>query len=125
MPIPGPPEARLLDERTLQQALINLLNNAADASRERLALHARWDRDALQIEILDRGPGVRPDTSKPLLRPLETDKAHGLGLGLFLTHAALQRLGGEVVLSDRDGGGTCTRVRLPLTRMDDGRRPEG
>jgi len=70
----------------LQQALINLLNNAADVFRERLELHARWEQDFLQIEILDRGLGVRPGTRKPLLRPMETDKARGMGLRLFLTH---------------------------------------
>ncbi len=121
--VPGPPQARILNERTLRQALINLLNNAADASRDGLALHVHWDSETLQIEILDRGPGPHPHTRQSLLRPLDTDKADGLGLGLFLTHAALQRLGGEVVLLDRDGGGTRTRVRLPLTGWEDGRDP--
>ena len=41
-----------------------------------------------------------------------------MGLGLLLTHATLQRLGGDIVLFDRQGGGTCTRVRIPLTQPD-------
>jgi two-component system sensor histidine kinase RegB len=45
---------------------------------------------------------------------LFTTKHKGLGLGLFLTYTTLRRLGGEVRLLDRDGGGVLCRLTLPL-----------
>lgn len=106
--------AQILNERTLQQSIINLLNNAADVSPDNLILKANWDDKELNIEILDRGPGLHPDTNQSIGRQQSSNKEHGMGLGLFLTHATIQRLGGSIDLYDRDGGGTCTRVSFPL-----------
>lgn len=108
------PHATILNERTLQQSIINLLNNAADASPHSLQLNASWNSDELSIEILDRGPGLHPDTTQTIGQQQQSNKEHGMGLGLFLTHATIQRLGGQIDLFDRQGGGTCTHIRLPL-----------
>jgi len=113
-----PPEAAIIDEQTLQQSLINLLNNAADASEEALEIDARWDTQQLTLDILDRGPGLHPNVSATLGERQTSNKEHGMGLGLFLTHSTLQRLGGDIALFDRHGGGTCTRIQLPLTQVD-------
>jgi sensor histidine kinase regulating citrate/malate metabolism len=40
-----------------------------------------------------------------------------MGLGLFLTHATIHRLGGEIDLLTREGGGICTQIRFPLTNL--------
>ena len=40
-----------------------------------------------------------------------------MGLGLFLTHATVTRMGGEIDLLRREGGGTHTQIRLPLTDL--------
>lgn len=114
---PGPPEARILDEHTLHQSLINLLNNAADASPQSLRLQADWDRRRLRIEILDRGPGLHPAIADELGKRVTSHKESGMGLGLFLTHATLRRLGGDIQLFEREGGGTCTRIELPLSGL--------
>jgi len=113
-----PPEAAIIDEQTLQQSLINLLNNAADASEEALEVDASWDTRQLTLDILDRGPGLHPNVAATLGERQTSDKEHGMGLGLFLTHSTLQRLGGDIALFDRHGGGTCTRIKLPLTQLD-------
>jgi two-component system sensor histidine kinase RegB len=113
-----PVKATIIDEQTLQQSVINLLNNAADASEQAINIKAHWDTQQLTIDILDSGPGLHPDTSEVIGERKRSSKEHGLGLGLFLTHATLQRLGGEIALFDRNGGGTCTRIRLPLTQLD-------
>ncbi|MFQ5644879.1 MAG: ATP-binding protein [Thiogranum sp.] len=110
----GTEQARIVDEYTLHQSLFNLLNNAADASTEALLLTAAWDRQHLQIDILDRGPGLHPHTANTIDQHKTSHKEFGMGLGLFLTHATIQRLGGTIELFDREGGGTCTRVQLPL-----------
>jgi len=110
----GPDTDRILDEHTLHQSLINLLNNAADASRDALTLKVSWDDRRLSLEILDRGPGLHPAPTAGPPRPRASAKEYGMGLGLFLTHATLQRLGGEIALFEREAGGTRTRIQLPL-----------
>ena len=109
-------EATIVNEQTLTQALINLLNNAADASAEPLGMNALWDKSDMTIEILDRGPGLENQFTNNLYQPRTSQKEFGMGLGLFLAHATVQRLGGEITLTDREGGGTCSRIRVPLTR---------
>ena len=113
-----PTNAAIIDEQTLQQSIVNLLNNAADASDKEIDMSARWDERHLTIEILDRGAGLHPNASATLGEQQTSNKENGMGLGLLLTHATLQRLGGDIVLFDRQGGGTCTRVRIPLTQPD-------
>ncbi len=113
-----PTDAGIIDEQTLQQSIINLLNNAADASDKEIALEARWDSRKITIDILDRGPGLHPNIAATLGEQQTSNKEYGLGLGLLLTHATLQRLGGDIALFDRQGGGTCTRIQLPLTKPD-------
>jgi len=110
----GPASAQIVDEYTLHQSLINLLNNAADVSSEPLLLKSCWDEDQLEIDILDRGPGLHPNTIASLGQHKTSQKDYGMGLGLFLTHATIQRIGGDIALFDREGGGTCTRIQLPL-----------
>ena len=108
---------QILDEITLHQSLINLLNNAADASADNINLSAHWDTSTLTIDILDRGPGLHPRAAAQMGSTQPSDKDFGLGLGLFLTHSTIRRLGGEIELFDREGGGTCTRVRLPASQL--------
>lgn len=108
--------AAVINEQTLTQALINLLNNAADASREPLCIDAFCTSTDLTIDILDRGPGLQALAANQLDQPKASKKEFGMGLGLFLAHATIQRLGGEIALTDREGGGTCSRIRIPLTK---------
>lgn len=119
---PGPAIAA---DRTLEQALLNLLDNAADASPVGLEFTARWDRQQCCIEILDRGPGLDPHTAGRLGQPLSSAKrnteggAGGLGIGFFLSNATLERFGGRVEIVNRPDGGAATRVCLPLDRLAD------
>jgi len=113
---PGPAGARILAEQTLNQALLNLLNNAADAA-DTIQIVATWDTANLYIDILDRGPGVTPLVVAQLKQPTTSDKEFGLGLGLFLAHATIDRLNGRIELSARDGGGTHSHIRIPLMQV--------
>lgn len=110
--------ARIVAEATLSQAVINLLNNAADASPDEHAieLFARREIETVVIEICDRGPGLTSEAMRYAGQPFFTTKPskQGLGLGLFLANATIERFGGTVRLCNRDGGGACTRVVLPL-----------
>lgn len=113
----GPAGAHILDEYTLKQALINLLNNAADVSPEDVMLEAAWDERFLTVGILDRGCGLYSNVASRIADPKTSNKEYGMGLGLFLTHATVQRLGGEIDLLKRKGGGICTQIRFPLANL--------
>lgn len=112
----GPPP-RIVGEETVRQTLINILNNAADASPQHVEIEVLWDESNLTIEVRDRGPGVSDEAVSRAGRSLFSTKSGGQGIGLFLANATIERLGGSVTLFNRDGGGGCTRVQLPLARL--------
>jgi two-component system sensor histidine kinase RegB len=98
----------------LEQAILNILNNAADAADAPVELSAAAENDALVIDIADHGPGFSPEQKSQAGRVVFSGKpGRGWGMGLALTHATLERLGGNVTLSERDGGGTRVRISLP------------
>jgi two-component system sensor histidine kinase RegB len=111
------PAPRIIADQTLTQALINLLNNAADASPRSVEILGRWQNNELLLEILDLGPGLAPEVLQRAGQPFFTTKGHGFGIGLFLANATVERFGGKVVLLNREGGGAVTRVSLPLTKL--------
>ena len=98
---------------TIAQSILNLLNNAADAS-EKVDIEISWDNEAATIRIRDFGAGLDAAKLKKLGQPFVTDKADGLGLGLFLSQATLTRFGGSVSLQNAPEGGTLTQINLPL-----------
>ena len=111
---------RMIADRALYQALTNILDNAADASPEHVELKAQWDKSELVIEVNDRGEGLSAETHAHVGKNLFSTKQQGLGLGLFLAHASIERLGGNVMLFNRQGGGVCTRIILPLVELNVG-----
>ena len=111
-------ELEIAPSEELEQALINLFNNAADASPTQVEIHAAREADQLRIVIADRGSGFSAAQKALAGRVLFTGKpGRGMGLGLTLTHATVERLGGEVVLTGREGGGARVSVSLPLARL--------
>ena len=108
---------QIIGEETVRQTLINILNNAADASPQAVEIEGTWNGAELAIEVRDRGPGITDDIAEKAGRAFFSTKAEGRGLGLFLANATIERLGGSVALFNRDGGGGCTRVTIPLARL--------
>jgi two-component system sensor histidine kinase RegB len=108
------PHSELIAERTLTQALVNILNNAADASPSHIRMEAAWTDSALTLEVADRGPGLQEDVSGQLGRQPVTTKREGMGVGFYLAQATIERLGGELTIRNHDQGGTITCVTLPL-----------
>ncbi len=108
-------------DQSLQHALMNLLNNAADASPEYVSIQAEPSQGDLLITIEDRGPGIPPEIMKSLGKTHVSKKQGGLGLGVLLCQASIERLGGEVTMMGVAGGGTGTRmeIRLPVQDNDD------
>ena len=106
-------------ERTLTQALLNILHNAVDASPRSVRVECVWDQTNVSIEVQDRGPGFTLKSLQPSSPAGTSTKDSGLGLGLFLTHTALSHLGGEINFGDAPGGGARVTMRLPLARLRD------
>ncbi|WP_027961135.1 ATP-binding protein [Halomonas halodenitrificans] len=105
--------ARLAVDTTLEQALINLLNNAADANPDDIAIRLDWHDNEVIIDIRDHGPGVALSIADQLGETFVSTKSKGMGIGLFLTHATINRFGGGVSLYNHPEGGTLTEVVLP------------
>jgi len=103
-------------EQTLRQAIMNLLNNAADASPDRVDVEGHWDERELRIRICDRGAGILPEAADKIGRTFFTTKpaGQGSGVGLVLSRTIIGRFGGSVKLFNLPGCGACTEVRLPL-----------
>jgi two-component system sensor histidine kinase RegB len=98
----------------LRAALLNLLNNAADASPETIDLEAHWDEESFRLEIQDHGKGLTPESAARAGTAFFSTKEEGKGLGLLLANATVERMGGKVRLFNREGGGATTEVVLPL-----------
>ena len=112
----GAAPARLqADPDQIEQALINLVKNAADAALPGAGgVRARWssDADAVEIEIEDDGPGL--GGTENLFVPFYTTKPGGSGIGLVLARQIAEGHGGTLTLeSRRDASGCIARVRLP------------
>ncbi|MGY4492437.1 ATP-binding protein [Pseudomonas sp. TE3610] len=103
----------------LTQALLNLLNNAADACSEGLQVHLDWNAEDIFIVIRDHGPGVPLAIAEQIGKPFFTTKGKGFGLGLFLSKASVTRAGGSVKLYSHEQGGTLTELRLPRDARGD------
>jgi len=111
---PGP---RVVMDATLGQALLNLFNNAADASPEQVEIAVRWDADAFEAQVLDRGGGIASAVQMRLGRELVTTREDGMGMGLVLAYAAVERSGGTLSFVARPGGGTVATVRIALAAL--------
>jgi two-component system sensor histidine kinase RegB len=115
-------EAEIIAERTLTHALINILNNAADASTpsgQGIEFHAAWDLTELSLKIRDFGPGFPPELVEYAGRQPVISKKYGLGVGLFLTYSTISRLGGNINIYNTDSGGACVEINLPLLTAED------
>ncbi|MBI5438931.1 MAG: HAMP domain-containing histidine kinase [Nitrosomonadales bacterium] len=108
---PAPPVS--VDD-TLRAALMNLLNNAADAAPQPIEIHTHWDADNFTLEIHDHGKGLSEEAELKAGSAFFTTKSEGHGLGLFLANATLERMGGSVRLFNRDGGGATTKIIIPV-----------
>ncbi|MHA6204420.1 ATP-binding protein [Dyella soli] len=99
----------------LRHALLNLLNNAADASAmnqsQAVALTARRDGGWLELIVSDQGPGFSATGELAVLG--QSQKQTGLGIGLALAEATAERLEGELTTSNSEHGAQMT-LRLPL-----------
>ena len=104
----------VIAEKALSKALVNLLDNAADASPRAVHISAQWDEQQVNIVVSDNGKGVSPQVLNEIGKKPYSNKPDGIGIGAFLSHEIIRRLGGMVKLNNRASGGLETVVTLPL-----------
>jgi len=114
--VEGPSVVISADADQLEQLLINLIRNAADATLENHGgIRVGWVRrgSELDVSVIDDGPGL-PNTTN-LFVPFFTTKPGGSGIGLVLSRQIAEAHGGELTLKNRtDGHGCEARLRLPI-----------
>lgn len=104
------------DAAQLEQALLNLLKNAHECGSppDQVRLAIRRLPEAWRIEVLDRGSGMNEAVLANALLPFYSTKRNGTGLGLALAREIMEAHGGRIALLNRDGGGLCVSLVLPL-----------
>jgi len=108
----------IFTDRTLSQAIQNLLDNAADASPERVLFDANWNENTLRVYIRDFGNGLSDEVKTQLGKPFFSSKnGNGMGLGVYLTQLIIAKLGGTLTLTNHDEGGVLTAITLPLHQL--------
>ncbi len=107
----------IIDKVQIQQVLINLMRNAAEAMADsvhrELCINATPAGDMVDISITDTGPGLPEMVRARLFQPFVTTKATGLGVGLSVCRTIIEAHGGELRAESAEGGGTVFRLTVP------------
>jgi two-component system NtrC family sensor kinase len=113
---PSIPE-QMLDKGQIQQALINLIFNAVEATPEGGRINVRSEflpgKKAVQVDIKDNGAGIAKDQLDKIFEPFFTTKESGTGLGLSITHGIIEQHGGTISVQSTVGQGTRFVIQLP------------
>lgn len=114
--LPGREVEAVFDPVQLRQALVNLMDNAADAVGDegRVVMAVTTTPEAAVIEIADDGAGFPTDDDAVLVQPFYSTKGRGSGMGLALVHRVVSDHGGTLELRNRAPRGAVARVILPL-----------
>jgi PAS domain S-box-containing protein len=111
------------DRERLQQVVMNLLNNAFKYTpkKGKVNLKAYTQPGELVVEVLDTGCGMSPEAQKALFQPYERrdpsqQRKDGLGLGLVITKAIVERYKGRIWVESKLGSGSRFFVALPTVK---------
>lgn len=109
------------DRHALQQVVLNLLTNAAQAVTEnspgapRKIRVATWFEDRVHLRVTDTGPGIPDDVARQLFTPFFTTKepGQGTGLGLSISYSIVEAHGGRIAVERPADGGAAFHVDFP------------
>ena len=115
----------LLDGQLMERVMYNLLLNAAQASPPQgtVTVKTRQFNETVEIDVIDRGPGIEPKHLESIFNPFFTTKPSGVGLGLAIVSKIVDEHGGKITVESEPGEGSVFRVYLPLQEAfrEDGR----
>ena len=108
------------DEIQLQQVLLNLIFNAADAVSEnavenrKIFITVQECADRVRVEVRDLGPGIAPELIDSLFKPFVSTKEGGMGMGLSICETIVEDHGGTVNAFNNENGGATFAFELPV-----------
>jgi len=104
------------DASHIRRALSNLILNAVQAMPDggQLTLSTAQKGKFIEVKVTDTGVGVPEENLGKVFEPLFTTKAKGIGLGLVIAKASIERQGGTIEVESQVGKGTTFTVRLPV-----------
>ena len=115
----------LVDRVQIEQVILNLVRNAAEAMVEAdspektLNIKARKiSEDFVELEVTDHGPGLAPEVASKLFTPFVTTKENGMGVGLSISRTILAAHGSSIAAESKAGEGTTFRFTLPAVRSE-------
>jgi two-component system nitrogen regulation sensor histidine kinase NtrY len=105
-----------IDAEQIKRALINLLDNAVEATEApgRVTVGAHPVNGHLEIQVADTGRGIPPESKEKLFLPYFSTKGRGTGLGLSIVHRIVTDHQGEIRVEDNAPKGTVFTVELPM-----------
>jgi two-component system nitrogen regulation sensor histidine kinase GlnL len=118
------------DREQLIQAILNIVRNAAQAMQgegeiitrtralRQVTLAKKRYRLALELQVIDNGPGIPADIRDRIFYPLVSGREGGTGLGLALAQSFVQQHHGSIEVESQQPGHTCFTLRLPLQNGD-------
>jgi two-component system sensor kinase FixL len=112
-----------VDRLQIQQLLVNLIRNAADAmqgtrGRRVIVSASQRSRSETEVRICDEGPGIDPEVSERLFAPFVTTKPNGTGIGLAICRAIVEAHGGRIWVERSPLGGATIAFTLPIAEGD-------
>jgi PAS domain S-box-containing protein len=118
----------LADQVQLQQVIVNLIVNGAQAMAtvddrpRRLAIRSREDETGqVLLSVQDSGGGIDPEHANRLFEAFFTTKSNGMGMGLSICRTIIERYGGRIWASSNSGPGATFQFSLPAIIGDDRR----
>jgi signal transduction histidine kinase len=110
----------LADRIQIQQVILNLLRNAVDAmsevngrTKQLIVRTERTQRDSVCLSVEDVGVGIDPNKAERLFDPFFTTKATGMGIGLSVSRAIIERHRGRLWAAPKDSPGTTFLFSIP------------
>lgn len=130
---PDPGGSIVGDQDRMQQVIVNLLVNAADALESkgveggRIVVEGRWVEEGFEYCVDDDGVGIAPEDRERIFEPFFTTKevGKGTGLGLSVSYGIIEDHGGRMTLECKDGPGSRFRVTVPRDGLPKDLDPEG
>ncbi|NKB35889.1 MAG: hypothetical protein GKR93_01795 [Gammaproteobacteria bacterium] len=107
----------IIADQTLTHAIVNVLDNAADASAKSVEINGRWTEDKLTLCVSNDGKNLSSETKDAIGQEILQGKTEGLGIGLYLAQTTLTRLGGRIDFTNLQPDGVMAKIELPLQTL--------